>query len=148
MPYQFLVIPFRESEGGFSDEALRKIEETHEIKSCQVNFFQTNKNAYWTAFVEYTGKNPASPKKKAKLSPEQEVFYEALRKWRNELAEAEGVPPYVIAHNRQLEKIVALEEFTIQGLLNIKGFGKSKIEKYGKDMIKVLHEAKAQHEAE
>ncbi|MEW5937059.1 MAG: HRDC domain-containing protein [Candidatus Thermoplasmatota archaeon] len=68
---------------------------------------------------------------------EKEV-YEALRKWRNTIAEMEGVPPYVIAHNAWLQEMAKSRCKTKEDLLQVKGFGKKRVEKYGGDILKVV----------
>jgi len=142
-----VVIPFNEDSGAFEDAELQNLVDKYEVKSYSYQFFQTAQNAYWTVFVEYVGKNPASSAKKAMLSPDQEIYYEALRQWRNELAEAEGMPPYVIASNKQLQQMAGLESFTLEAVRSVKGFGEAKVGKYGQDILRILQEAKAKHEA-
>ena len=73
------------------------------------------------------------------------ICYERLREWRKQKAESEGIPPYVIARNTQLAEVVAGEIKTLEALKEIGGFGKKKLDKYGKeitDIVKAFFEKK------
>lgn len=59
--------------------------------------------------------------------------FEALRAWRSHKAKEEGVPPYVIATNAELKAILEEQPRTLEQLAQIKGFGKSKAAKYGRE---------------
>ena len=60
------------------------------------------------------------------------TLYTTLREWRNDYAKSEGIPPYVIANNRQLAEIAKNRPDNIEKLKRIEGIGKSKQETYGK----------------
>lgn len=100
--------------------------------------------AFWSVLVFYEGEaKPAKPAIAEKKPKETTEFagspvFEALRKWRSQKARDENVPPYVIAHNAELEEIARLVPKTLEELENIKGFGKAKREKYGQEILKVL----------
>lgn len=72
------------------------------------------------------------------LSPEEEQVYQQLRKWRSEQAVAEGIPAYMVAHNAWLKAIAQLPVQAKDDLLQIKGFGERRIQKYGDDILRVL----------
>lgn len=63
-----------------------------------------------------------------------------LKLWRLARASAEGVPPYVIAHNTHLEEIATHKPTTKQQLQGLKGFGPRKVENYGDDIMRVVSE--------
>jgi superfamily II DNA helicase RecQ len=73
------------------------------------------------------------------LSPDEERLYQDLKRWRNERATQEGIPPYMIAHNAWLQAMVRLPVHTLDDLLRIKGFGERRIQKYGDEILKVLY---------
>jgi superfamily II DNA helicase RecQ len=56
---------------------------------------------------------------------------QALRAWRTGVARQQGVPPYVVLHDRTLLAIAAARPHTVAALLNIPGMGPGKAEKYG-----------------
>lgn len=99
--------------------------------------------AFWSVLVFYEGE--AKPiklvtEKKPKVLEEglASPAFEALRKWRSQKAREENVPPYVVAHNAELEEIAKLLPKNLDDLENIKGFGKAKREKYGTEILEVL----------
>ena len=74
-----------------------------------------------------------------KLTPEQEEFYSALRTWRNERASQDGVPPYLIAHNDSLMQMAAMSIKTHEDLLQVKGLGEKRVQKYGDEILRILN---------
>jgi ATP-dependent DNA helicase RecQ len=75
------------------------------------------------------------------LTAEQEKSYAALRNWRNEQASQTGLAPYMIAHNDSLMQIAIMQVKNKEDLLQIKGFGEKRAEKYGDDILRVLGSA-------
>lgn len=65
------------------------------------------------------------------LSEDDWPLYTSLKEWRNELAKSEGIPPYIIATNRQIAEIAKDRPDSLEGLKRIEGLGKAKIETYG-----------------
>ena len=74
--------------------------------------------------------------------PYDEDMFERLRKWRFERAKAEKVSAFIIAHNTLLEELSRRKPQTEQALLGVKGFGRSKFEKYGPELLVILQEDK------
>lgn len=72
------------------------------------------------------------------LSPEQENKFNALKQWRNERAAQDGLPPYMIAPNDALMNIAAAEIKAPEDLLQIKGFGEKRAQKYGEEILRIL----------
>jgi len=74
------------------------------------------------------------------LTAEEQRVYERLRAWRGERAKAEGVPPYVIAHNAALRYIARhhMSLAAAEDLAPIKQFGAQKAERYGADILQLL----------
>lgn len=70
---------------------------------------------------------------------DQELF-EKLKRWRTQRANTERVPPYIIAHNTHLEAIAATPPTSTQQLLALTGFGKTKVEKYGSQILAIVIE--------
>jgi len=61
-----------------------------------------------------------------------------LRTWRNERAREQGVPAYVILHDRALYEIAALLPDSVQALLAVPGIGLAKADRYGKDLLAIV----------
>ncbi|MEJ2530662.1 MAG: DNA helicase RecQ [Halioglobus sp.] len=67
-------------------------------------------------------------------------LWEALRERRRQLAEAQGVPPYVIFHDRTLQEICSTLPRNLAQFGRISGVGERKLEKYGAEFLAVLEE--------
>lgn len=78
------------------------------------------------------------PEAEEQSRPADTDLFEVLRAWRLKKAEAQKVPAYVIAHNRTLEAIASRRPQTEHALLAVPGVGKSFIEKYGGEIIRML----------
>ena len=63
-----------------------------------------------------------------------------LQEWRTERFKIDNVPAYTIMHQSTLMEIASLIPKTKAELLQIKGFGKAKFEKYGADILKLTSE--------
>ncbi|MCR3986140.1 HRDC domain-containing protein, partial [Aeromonas caviae] len=57
---------------------------------------------------------------------------------RLELAKSEGVPAYVIAHDRTLREIARMQPRSLDELGAVPGFGSRKLERYGEAFLEVL----------
>lgn len=64
--------------------------------------------------------------------------YEELKAWRAERAKKEGMPAYIVAHDKVLEELARRKPQTTQALLGVKGLGQSKLDKYGSDILAIL----------
>ncbi|HEX8369551.1 MAG TPA: HRDC domain-containing protein [Pyrinomonadaceae bacterium] len=73
------------------------------------------------------------------LTPEQENIFNLLKQWRNDRANQDGLPPYMIAQNESLVQIAAARLETIEDFLGIKGFGEKRAQKYGEEILNILH---------
>jgi ATP-dependent DNA helicase RecQ len=66
--------------------------------------------------------------------------FAALREWRKRTALAQGVPAYVIFQDRTLAEIATEQPETLESLSTIPGVGNTKLERYGKDVLRVLRD--------
>ncbi len=71
-------------------------------------------------------------------NPSGDPLFEALRAKRRELAQAAGVPPYVIFHDSVLREMAADRPQTIGGMRRITGVGEKKLEAYGDAFLGVI----------
>lgn len=67
-------------------------------------------------------------------------LFERLRQLRRELAEEEGVAPFVIFHDKTLRNIAGYKPVTLAALLEIPGIGEVKVERYGRRVLGVVNE--------
>ena len=72
------------------------------------------------------------------LGPEHQTLFDALRARRRELAQAQGVPPYVIFHDTTLEAMAERQPFTLEEFAALPGVGEKKLERYAETFIAVI----------
>lgn len=69
---------------------------------------------------------------------DDEELFARLRALRKELADAQGVPPYVVFSDATLRGMVRRRPTTPEQLLDVTGVGNVKLERYGKAFLEVL----------
>jgi ATP-dependent DNA helicase RecQ len=74
----------------------------------------------------------------AQVGEEDEGLYAALKAKRRALADAAGVPAYVIFPDRTLIEMATRRPQTLDGLAGIPGVGAVKLERFGPDFLEVL----------
>ncbi len=67
-----------------------------------------------------------------------EALFERLRDWRKERAGEEGKPAFVVFTDATLQLIAEHKPRTSEALLKINGIGRSKVEKYGEDVLTLV----------
>jgi len=77
---------------------------------------------------------------KSAVSAIDEPLWEALKNLRLELAQAQGVPPYVIFHDSTLLSMLSIRPTNLDGFATISGVGEQKLYSYGDDFIELLKE--------
>lgn len=115
-----------------------------EVKLASTNFVTNGTTDLWSAAVFYMPKGIMKPQSKAKvleedLSENEQYIFNALRQWRNALAEKLNWSSFRICHNSHLVAIAKTNPKTLYELENVTGFGRSRTEKYGDDIIAVLN---------
>ena len=84
----------------------------------------------------------AAPKPVQAVAPQDQGLWEKLRDLRRRLAEAAGVPPYVIFHDATLKEMVRLRPSSPEDLLTLHGVGQTKLDRYGAAFLQTLQEDK------
>ena len=74
----------------------------------------------------------------ADIPPADMAAWEALRECRKRLADENGVPPYVIFHDRTLRDMLAQRPATLDDMLAVSGVGEAKLTRYGQAFLDVL----------
>ena len=69
---------------------------------------------------------------------EDDPLLAALKSWRREQAREQGVPPYVVFHDRTLVELAALRPGSLSELAGVSGIGNAKQERYGAALLEVL----------
>jgi ATP-dependent DNA helicase RecQ len=72
-------------------------------------------------------------------------LFEMLRKLRKKFADEENVPPFVVFADASLKEMSRYFPVSKDMMLNIKGVGQMKFEKYGEDLIQAIREFAEEH---
>ncbi|EGP5732834.1 DNA helicase RecQ [Enterococcus faecium] len=82
------------------------------------------------------------PKKVQQLSDEEtDTLFEVLRELRTDLASEAGVPPYVVFSDSTLKEMSRIRPSSRLEMLQIKGVGQSKLDKYGEAFLSRIKNA-------
>jgi ATP-dependent DNA helicase RecQ len=77
----------------------------------------------------------------AAATAQGDELFERLRKLRKQLADAQGLPPYVIFHDATLREMVERRPQTLGQFAGIRGVGEGKLARYGQQFIAALSES-------
>ncbi|MGB4673226.1 MAG: DNA helicase RecQ [Azovibrio sp.] len=77
----------------------------------------------------------------ADLGAQALALFERLRQWRAATARAQGVPAYVIFHDRTLKEIAELRPSNRDYLMRVPGFGEAKMARYGEEILALVQQA-------
>ncbi|WP_228376943.1 HRDC domain-containing protein [Chryseobacterium vrystaatense] len=121
--------------------------EVNEIIKVETAF--VSDECYWSVVLYFeelqTAKNTVKEPKAVKytadnefLNADEEKILDALKYWRSEKAKEQNLPTYFIASNKELTSVAKYKPAKKEELLEIKGFGKHKIENYGEEILEIL----------
>lgn len=85
--------------------------------------------------VRSAGRRPATGGEGENAPPE---VVAALKSWRLERARRDGVPPYVVLHDKNLEIIATRRPGSLVELSRCPGIGPAKLDRYGDELLGVL----------
>lgn len=69
-----------------------------------------------------------------------DALFDALRRWRADVAAQSGVPPYLVFHDRHLHLIAGRRPSSLRELADCPGIGPTKLERYGDDLLALVAE--------
>ena len=82
---------------------------------------------------------PAAPRSSVPVTvPPGGPLFDALKRWRRERAEADGVPAYVVFHDSTLTEIAERRPRTPGELRTVAGVGPAKLERYGREVLDLV----------
>lgn len=123
--------------------------EHHDIIKTETAFIHDEQ--FWSVILYFNEEKSIPIKmvvkdsKAVKYSADEEVLNEdeikildALKLWRSEKAREQNLPTYFIATNKELVSVAKYKPAKKEELLDIKGFGKHKIENYGEEILEIL----------
>ena len=80
----------------------------------------------------------ASGKKQTFTDVVNPELYDTLKRWRDITCSETKQPIYIVANHKTLEEIATFLPLTKKDLLQINGFGKAKVDKYGDDILEAV----------
>lgn len=121
--------------------------ESKEIIKVETAF--VNDENYWSVVLYFdeikVSQNVVKDSKSVKYSADDEALnadevkiLDALKLWRSEKAREQNLPTYFIATNKELSSVAKYKPVKKEELLDIKGFGKHKIENYGEEILEIV----------
>src|SRR5215211_124840 len=92
-----------------------------------------------SAFLDELGLHVPRPAAEPKLDEaELPPVYRALKAWRLSRARLDGVPAYVVFHDRTLAAIATRRPLTASELAGVSGVGPAKLERYGSEVLRTI----------
>ncbi|QFU92226.1 DNA helicase RecQ [Amycolatopsis sp. YIM 10] len=91
--------------------------------------------------VAKAAKVAKAKREQADLPAEAKPVFELLRSWRAATAKEQGMPAYVIFHDKTLQEIAISMPTTLEQLGQVNGVGENKLAKYGQQILDALSEA-------
>ena len=88
--------------------------------------------------IARTASLPTRKGEKPVIAEADRALWEQLRALRKRLADAQGVPPYVVFADSTLVDMLRLRPATLQDMAQVSGIGAHKLERYGADFLQVM----------
>jgi ATP-dependent DNA helicase RecQ len=85
-----------------------------------------------------TASNGRRPGVEQALAEADAPLFNTLRTWRAERAREQGVPAYVILHDKSLRELAARRPASLASLLDVPGIGQAKVDRYGEALLLLL----------
>jgi superfamily II DNA helicase RecQ len=140
-----LTLRFNAALEAFDETPLQEFVKDKHLVSIKDHFFTRHEIPYLTLVLTYEQQEMGSAGAKSRKTADESwqkmigdadlPIFNTLRNWRAERAKKEGIPPYIICTNRQLADMVNLKPQSLAGFERVNGFGKAKVEKYGKSIL-------------
>ncbi|MEI9958296.1 MAG: helix-turn-helix domain-containing protein [Ferruginibacter sp.] len=90
----------------------------------------------------------ASGKKENYSDVANPELFDTLKRWRDMMVQEENVAIYMVANGTTLREIATYLPLTKKDLLQITGFGKAKVDKYGDDILETVESYCSRHGVE
>ncbi len=87
---------------------------------------------------EQAGKKAGSKKSSVRVA--DQPLFDALREYRKQQAEEQGVPPFVILHDKTLQELCSRRPMSMQEIARVSGIGGKKLELYGRDLVGIIEQ--------
>lgn len=90
----------------------------------------------------------AANKKPVEANIKNADLYFQLKDWRDKICTENNMPIYMLANSNSLVEICTYLPLTKNHLLQIAGFGKAKVDKYGDEILEMVHDYCNEHHIE
>ncbi|NHQ59262.1 DNA helicase RecQ [Chlorobium sp. BLA1] len=71
-------------------------------------------------------------------APFDQELFELLRTLRKQIADEQGIPPYLVFSDRSLHDMAAIFPRTAEAMLTVSGVGEVKLERYGRQFLRLI----------
>ena len=127
-----------ERKGGFrltaESRSVMRGEKTFELRKDPVRTRTRAKAKQVLRREEAAGERERTPE------PLRDELWERLRSLRLEIAREQGLPPYVIFHDKTLRELIDISPRSLEEMADVSGIGEKKLEMYGAQFLKALLE--------
>jgi len=137
MLFRVLTLPFDAVLEGFPDEIVQEFCINKQVHKMDAHFFMQDGKPFWSIAIHYEVLLKEKRKTHA-LDEVQKLLYERLREWRKTVGMQAGVPVYIVATNAHLLEITQRRPASMEAMKPIKGFGRARIDKYGRQIIHII----------
>ncbi|NTW70664.1 MAG: helicase [Eubacteriaceae bacterium] len=115
----------------------------YEIADFFLNLHTTNNVDYTKKYSIDDSEEKVSEKKEIEPTiniVEEAPLYKDLKQYRYETSKAEGVKPYFIYNNAQMQELISSMPGNLDDIKKISGFGEVKCQKYGNAILEIIKE--------
>jgi superfamily II DNA helicase RecQ len=144
MKVAVMTLGFSEDRGEFDTEALERWQADKDVIEVREHFFVHEGAPRWAVMLSYRDGDGEQRGRRETRDWRLEVaevdrpLYDALRRWRRERAERDGVPVYTLLKNRELAEICRRRPATVAELREVRGIGEAKSAKLGEEVLAVV----------
>lgn len=137
MHVKIFTLPFDDVNESFPDELISEFCLNKKVSQIKTEFFKKEGKPYWSVAIRYEIV-VAEPAKNRELDEGQMLLFQRLKEWRKEAGNKEGIPVYLVATNAQFVSMIQHKCTTLEGFKNVQGFGKQRVQKYGKRIVELI----------
>ena len=116
--------------------------ENYFLQYCKEPFSVTSFLQHKLKFAQpkFNVSSYASGKKQSYSDVANAELFDTMKRWRDMVCEDSGLPIYMVANQATLKEIATYLPLTKKDLLQISGFGKAKVDKYGDDILTAVED--------
>ncbi len=134
----------------FDDTELQAFLTDKRVLDVSERFFVHDGAPVWALLVSYRSDGGPSAVRRSTRDGGERVdwrnqvpepdrpMYDTLRQWRNQRAQADGKPAYVLLTNRQLATIASARPTTLAQLSAVDGVGEARLKAFGEALLTVI----------